>query len=356
MHSNNKILLVSINNFFGGGEVHFIKLAKLLTQFYEIRALVVDPRTAQILREANIDIIQVSPHALKGVFGKYFHTGIQLTLQCMKFLPQIVQLNGQGECYLSIIPKVFRCRIVSTRHLPFNEHIQGIRRFLVRFNLSLTDMVICVSTLIQKQLNTFIPQNRLVMIPNWMNFIPSVPPDKAFGKDGILKILFVGRLEKIKGIFDLIEAMKCVTGASLEVVGDGSCMQQARQAAAGLPITFHGFQADCTTYYQRADLLVFPSHPDLEGQGQVPFEAMAFGLPCLVSDIEVALETCDNGACAEVYSHGDHKQLAEKIMFLKDTPDRLVLLRKRGLDRFRSTYTTRAVATQYRQVFDQLIR
>jgi glycosyltransferase involved in cell wall biosynthesis len=132
-------------------------------------------------------------------------------------------------------------------------------------------------------------------------------------------------------------------------------MEAARFAASDLPIVFHGFQADCGPFFRAADLLVFPSHPDLEGQGQVPFEAMAHGLPCLISDIDVAMETADNGACAEVFSRGNCMELALKIKRLQTDPERLRELREKGLARFLSTYTIDSIRDLYFHLFDQIL-
>jgi glycosyltransferase involved in cell wall biosynthesis len=262
-------------------------------------------------------------------------------------------LNGQKESYLSAIPWFFRIPIIITRHVPL-KNVHGIRRLLAVANFRMASRIVCVSSLLYRQLASVVSPAKLIILPNWMENLPQ-PRDVLSSNHGSsFRVLYVGRIEATKGIFNLIDAIKHVDTVSLDVVGAGSAMQAARAAAKGLPIVFHGFQSDCGPFYCAADLLVFPSHPDLEGQGQVPFEAMAHGLPCLISNIEVALETADGGACAEVFRWGDSADLYRAITHLRDHPERLRELSAAGLMRVRSAYTLENVRPGYFRLFDEL--
>lgn len=350
-----KLLLVSLNPFFGGGEVYFVKLASLLCERYHVRAVAAESETCRRLRQLDVEVVELPPGASSSLFGRYFFTARELWRQLRGFRPDGVHLNGQAECYLASIPWCFRVPIITTRLVAFNRHIPAVRRLLVIANLYFITRVICISTLLLQQLASVTSSDKLSLLPLWLDYVPPLPDPAVEHPPGPFRILFVGRIEVIKGIFELIEAMRHLENVTLDVVGKGSVMDAARAAAVGLPITFHGFQADCAPYYRGADLLVFPSHPDLEGQGQVPFEAMAYGLPCLISDIDVALETADNGACAEVFPCGNSAELARKIAGLQSNPARLEELRRRGRARFLSTYTVDSIREPYFQLFDALV-
>lgn len=350
-----KILMVSVGPFYGGAEGYLVKLAQLLAPRFHVRAIVVDAEASRRLRGLHLEVIQLPSRAVSSTLGRYYFAALELRRQLSVFRPDFVHLNGQAECYLSAIPWLYRVPIVCTRHVPFNEHIRGIRRVLVRANLRLATKVICVSSLIRRQLSAIVSPEKLAVLPNWLDNIPKPGKSSRDSSEETFRLLFVGRIETIKGILDLIEAMQHVQNVSLDVVGSGSAMEAGRTAAAGLPIVFHGFQADCGPFFRGADLLVFPSHPDLEGQGQVPFEAMAHGLPCLISDIDVAMETADDGACAEVFPWGNCMELALKIKRLQTDSERLRELRKKGLARFLSTYTVDSIRDPYFHLFDQIL-
>jgi len=123
----------------------------------------------------------------------------------------------------------------------------------------------------------------------------AAPAARAGRPDGTpaapLRLLFVGRLVRTKGARDAIRALGLAGDlpAVLDIVGDGpdraAC--EALTAELGLSgrVRFHGRlpREQVTGCYQAADVFLFPSYR--EPGGNVVFEAMAHGLPLVVSDI-----------------------------------------------------------------------
>jgi glycosyltransferase involved in cell wall biosynthesis len=103
-------------------------------------------------------------------------------------------------------------------------------------------------------------------------------------------LLFVGRLVRHKGIFELLAAMpriaSAVPGVRLVVAGEGDGAGIERLAAdaglAGRVITSGGFVTGqaLLEYYELADVCVFPS--SFEPFGLVATEAMALGKPTVL--------------------------------------------------------------------------
>ncbi len=103
-----------------------------------------------------------------------------------------------------------------------------------------------------------------------------------------LMILFVGRLERIKGAHFLIDAV-CQLSIPTHVVLCGTTTTSAylaelQMAADGRRVTFLGHRSDVPDLMAAADLLVVPSNC-FETQGLVVSEAMASGIPVVASDI-----------------------------------------------------------------------
>jgi len=105
--------------------------------------------------------------------------------------------------------------------------------------------------------------------------------------------LFVGRLVREKGIFELLTAYATLDEAlrrevGLVFAGDGPCRDELRRQAglvsAGV-VRFVGFaQRDqLAAYYALAEMLILPTHTDT--WGLVVNEAMACGLPVIVTDV-----------------------------------------------------------------------
>ena len=74
----------------------------------------------------------------------------------------------------------------------------------------------------------------------------------------------------------------------------------------------HISQADLPRWYHMADLYISPSHVD--GSSVTLMEALASGLPCLVSDIQGNKEWIQDGVNGWLFHDGDVDDLAEKIL------------------------------------------
>ncbi len=106
-------------------------------------------------------------------------------------------------------------------------------------------------------------------------------------------ILFVGRLVREKGIFDLLQAYAKLESSlrsevGLVFAGDGACREELAETAKRInpgTVCFPGFahREDLAGFYALADVLVMPTHSD--PWGLVVNEAMACGLPIIVSDV-----------------------------------------------------------------------
>ena len=79
-------------------------------------------------------------------------------------------------------------------------------------------------------------------------------------------------------------------------------------------VTFGGqiSQEDLPNLYQDADIYISPSHVD--GSSVSLMEALACGLPCLVSDIPANKEWISEGLNGWLFRDGDENDLAEKIL------------------------------------------
>jgi len=74
----------------------------------------------------------------------------------------------------------------------------------------------------------------------------------------------------------------------------------------------HVAQADLPRWYHMADLYISPSHVD--GSSVTLMEALASGLPCLVSDIAGNKEWIEDGVNGWLFHDGDVDDLAQKIL------------------------------------------
>jgi glycosyltransferase involved in cell wall biosynthesis len=108
----------------------------------------------------------------------------------------------------------------------------------------------------------------------------------------------------------------------LLLLGDGSQASQIRKILGGgmsERVTFAGHiaQANLPRFYHMADLYLSPAH--IDGSSVSLLEAMACGLPCLVSDIPTNREWVSEGANGWLFPDGDVDALAARISQVADS-------------------------------------
>jgi len=139
--------------------------------------------------------------------------------------------------------------------------------------------------------------------------LPDFYPESPLQALAARRLLYVGRIEANKGVFDLLGAFDAVAvdhpDLTLEFAGSGSCDAPLQAAIAASPhadrITFHG-QLIAQAIHDRmdaVDLLICPTRSTFnEGLGLVVVEAAVHGVPTLLSSV-VPAKGLLPGACAE---------------------------------------------------------
>jgi phosphatidylinositol alpha-mannosyltransferase len=188
--------------------------------------------------------------------------------------------------------------------------------------------------------------------PGYYNIIPNGVEVERFAAeqaplpqfdDGMLNILFVGRLEKRKGLRYLLSAYGCVKAARprtrLVVVGGADSRQRRAYerivAETGLrDVVFAGYVSDdeLPRYHHSAHVFCAPNTGN-ESQGIVLLEAMAAGLPVVASNISGFAGVITHGVDGMLVRPKDSDALAEALIELVDDADRRNAMSERGRER-----------------------
>jgi phosphatidylinositol alpha-mannosyltransferase len=178
------------------------------------------------------------------------------------------------------------------------------RRWLEPY-LSYLHRGIAVSEPAREFLNQYFPEFPLRVIPNGIDvnaFKPGLTPIRHL-RDDCVNILFVGRLEKRKGLGDLLRAYEFMhprmPKSRLIVVGDGPLRGKVESFIARhrLPnVVMAGFVPDTVLprYYCSADIFCAPA-TGAESFGIVLLEAMASGLPVVATEVEGYMSVLEPG-------------------------------------------------------------
>lgn len=159
--------------------------------------------------------------------------------------------------------------------------------------------------------------------------------------------LFCGKLIPKKHPIDLLRALRraVASGAPVHamIVGDGELMAEARALVEReqLPVTFAGFlnQTEIVGAYVAADCLVLPSDTG-ETWGLVVNEAMACGLPAIVSDqVGCGPDLVAENVTGATYRMGDLEALSKRLIEFAGNPSRLREMGARACERVGSSYS-----------------
>lgn len=166
-------------------------------------------------------------------------------------------------------------------------------------------------------------------------FGPNIEP--AFDDEAV-SILFVGRLDEGKGLFDLLEAQARLNGATrLYLVGGGTIEDSLRKETRALEIEeFVEFVGpvshdEVPKYYSSSDIFCLPSYH--EGFPIVNMEALASGCSVVSTKIDSIEEQLCDGEDALLVEPGDVDALTDVLNRLVNDADLRERLSSGGLKR-----------------------
>ena len=201
------------------------------------------------------------------------------------------------------------------------------------------------------------------IIPNGIDYeqFARAPDPFEKYKTGGPNILFVGRLEKRKGLKYLIRAMGGVWDrfpkARLIVVGSGPLLDNYRRLVETHgqdKVEFAGFVSseDLGRYYQSCDLFCAPSTGQ-ESFGIVLLEAMASGKPIVASDIPGYRWVVNHGVEGLLVPPKNEKALTDSLLRLLSEPELMAQMSvagKKRAEQFSWDKVAERVLAYYEQV------
>lgn len=219
---------------------------------------------------------------------------------------------------------------------PYHVYVKRAEREM--FTHAALRAVICNSNMVKREIGRWfnVAGDKLRVIRNGVN-LTAFNPDLRRHRDEIRTrhgipadatlFLFVGSGFERKGVAPLLRAMAAMPRAYLLVVGHDKKTARYVRDAAQLRLTkrvvFVGSVADVKPYYGAADAFVLPTLYD--PFPNVVLEAMASGLPAVVSDKCGALDIIENGRNGYVCKAADVTSLVMAMQTLTD-PARAAML------------------------------
>lgn len=141
------------------------------------------------------------------------------------------------------------------------------------------------------------------------------------------------------------------------VIGDGPLRAHLMAAAAarglGEAVRFTGHLDDVSAALACLDVYVSTSRR--EGLSVAVIEALAAGLPCVITEAGGARELVDDGQNGFVLPCGEVAGLSRRVTELLDAPERARLMGQAGRRRAEAMFDERVMTSRYQQAYEDIL-
>lgn len=199
----------------------------------------------------------------------------------------------------------------------------------------------------------FFKGQKMVVVPNPLVFAsPSIKPT-AKSQQPITRFLYVGQMEKYKGVNVLLAAARIVPASfnfEISLIGDGSLEPELRKLR-DQRIRFRGRLApeDVAKAYAAADALIMPSLCE-ENSPMVIAEALSNGLPVIATVAGGIPEMIEHNLNGMLTSPGNAEELALQMRRVMECPEILPPMREAAIECAKK-YDPALVAGEYIKLF-----
>ncbi len=170
----------------------------------------------------------------------------------------------------------------------------------------------------------------------------------------------VARLDTIKNQKMMIKSLASVRetypNTFLIIVGDGPERNSLEAFVSSLGFSSHviftGFKDDVYNYLKTMDIFLLTSFS--EGTAMTLLEAMAAGLPCIVTDVGGNPEIVEDNETGFIIPNDDEKTLADKICILFKDENLKKKIGKAGRRRFEEHFTVDKMVAAYEKIYDEI--
>ena len=226
-----------------------------------------------------------------------------------------------------------------------------------------SDVVTTLTDSIAQELKEhYVDDNEIIVMGNGVDESLCYPNSKE-KKENKKYILFAGRIDREKGLFDLVECGKYVcnerSDVSFVIAGNGKDLQKllrkVKKAELQDKFVFLGqLEKDkLIKFYQNSSLFVLPSYH--EGLPTVLLEAMSCGLPVIATDVRGNRDLISDGENGVIVPPRQPKKLAEAIINLLEDENKMEELSKNARKTIESNYTWESVSNKFLNCYESLL-
>ncbi|MGE5806141.1 MAG: glycosyltransferase family 4 protein, partial [Ignavibacteria bacterium] len=343
MTGNQKILIISVMQNWGGGEEFLLTLCKNVKD-YDFIIASPEGKPFDIFRENKIKTYNIN--TLKKIYRRkegwrlssYLKIIFNIKISALRLLrllkkenPSIILANGLfAAMYSLLLVFLARKRFIVVQHLIFDE--SSIEKRIVNLVYKHAEKIICVSKAVRDNVLLILKKDsssKVIVIPNAIK----IPVDTSNRRDSDqLNIGMIGSIIRIKGIHLVIEALKNILknrNARLYLYGttagdadsvryESELNKMINETDLNSKIFFKGYQDSKEIIYSSLDIVINYSLVP-ESFSFTVLESMAYKKIIICAEEGGPREIIKNGENGFLVSPKDVKLLERKIQFCIDS-------------------------------------
>ncbi len=369
----NLILVVIGNLDSGGAERHLLQVLPNLNNEkfnFKIYATSHRGKLATEMENSGVEVISPPAQWLKklGKIGKtfsYIISFIKLNYFIIRRNPKVVHCFLPGAYLLGSIPAIlYRKKLIMSRR-SLNNY-QSKHRLLTKIEHNLHQYLILGignSQIVGEQLqNEGIPKHKTKLIYNGVDTDKFKPVEKQKNSNE-LRLIIVANLFPYKGHTDLLEALSIIKNQlpsnwKLTCVGrDQGILSSLKQKAENLNlnknIEWVGEQNNIPALLAQTDIGILCSHE--EGFSNSILEAMACGLPMIVTDVGGNTDAVIDNENGFVVPAKSPEKLAEAILMLANNSELRTKMGKANRLRIEDKFSLERCVENYKLLYQEVL-
>lgn len=315
------------------------------------------------------NIIYLSSYKNGNIFTKLFAYGLFIvkylfTLALDKNL-RIVHIHTASrgsflrKAIAFKIAKLFGKKVIFNIHpIWFATFYDSSNKFIQKMildTLNKSDLIIVLSETIKSKIANICQNKNIKILHN-----PVIIKDFKIKESATVTILFLGKLCKDKGIYDLINAAKHINSdVEINLYGDGNIEEFERliidhnlQKKVKIKGWVSGDKKD--EVLKHSDIYILPSYN--EGLPMSILEAMACGLPIISTPVGGISEAVEEGVNGFLVQPGDSQAIAEKIDLLASTRPLREQMGQESYKIAKEKFDIKIIIKQLQDIYDEMLR
>ena len=353
------IVTVFLPKWIGGSEIAAYHLAEQLAQMgHEVHIMTSHDNELPLFSKDDGFYIHRIPWKRIRFIGVLFFWA-KIFLQIRNTKPDIVHSQSLSCCTPALISK----KILGIPYIAWGRGTDvyipnGLfDRLSAPSILKNADAVLALTADMKREMQN-ICERDVIVVPNGVKLKVFQKTSGSKIEDNAKTIIYVGRLQPVKGVQYLIEAMIAVQreipDINLVIVGDGEERSKLEKLAKELDLTgciqFVGKvpQEEIPSMLHQSDIFVLPSLS--EGFPNVIIEAMAAGLPIVASKIGGIPEIVEDEINGYLVSTKKPDEIADKILVLLQNDDIRVRMANNNVEKA-EMYTLTKVADKVEEIY-----